>query len=148
MNLECANWAFYHKYDPFFISDRSAVINIDYAHILSKSSKSWFCRLQNEMVYNKGLRMVMMKGEPLLRRVSKILDRVVELWFYNFWVSLNRHVSKFLYREIAIDHNLDGYYTFILYHLHPAFYLLLVGYCLNALCFIFQLYNRLINKTE
>ena len=148
-NLECLNWAFYHKNVSFFISDLSAEINIDYAHSLGKSSKPWFCRLENGMVYNKGLRMVMMKGDPLLRRVSEILDRVFEAGFYNFWVSFKRHKFKLKFRKIAIDHNLDGYYSFNLYHLQPAFYLLLVGYCLNALCFVFELfYNRLINKTK
>ena len=147
--LECLIWAFYHKNVPFFMSDLSSEINIDYAYSLGKSSKPWFCRLENGMVYNKGLRMVMMKGDPLLRRISEIFDRVVEAGFYNFWVSFNRHESKITFRKIAINHNLDGYFSFNLYHLQPAFYLLLVGYCLNALFFIYELlYNRLINKTN
>jgi hypothetical protein len=148
-DLECIYWVFYHKNISFFMSDLSAEINIDYAYSLGKSSKPWFCRLQNGMAYNKGLRMVMMKGDPLLTGVSETLDRVVEAGFYNFWVSFNRHVSKITFRKIAFDHNLDGYYSFNLYHLQPAFYLLLVGYCLNALCFIFELlHNRPINKTK
>ena len=38
------------------------------------------------MAYNEGLSMVMLNGDPLLRRVSEIIDRVVEAGFYNFWI--------------------------------------------------------------
>jgi hypothetical protein len=91
--------------------------------------------------------MIMFHADPLMRRVNKIIDRVVEAGLYNYWISLTMHMSKLYSRKIAIFHPLDGYYSFKLYHMQPAFYLLLMGWCISALCFMVELlYNRIFNK--
>jgi len=91
--------------------------------------------------------MVMLNGDTLLRRVSEIIHRLVEGGFYSFLMSLEKHKFTFDFRKIAIVHPLDGYYSFNLYHMRPVFYLLLIGWCLSSLCFIFEmLYNRLLSK--
>jgi len=71
--------------------------------------------------------MVMLHGDPLLRRVSEIIGRVVEAGLFNFWISLQMHGRKLFSRKVAIFHPNDAYYSFNLYHMQPAFYLLLMG---------------------
>jgi len=75
-----------HKNISLFIPDLNAEILNDDAYNLRKSFVPFLCRLETTFVYNEGLRMVMLNGDPLLRRVSEIIDRVVEAGFYNTWV--------------------------------------------------------------
>jgi len=58
-----------------------------------------------------------LNGDPLLRRVSEIVDRVVEAGFYNFWISQYKHYAKLFSRRTGIVKPLDGYYSFNLYHM-------------------------------
>ena len=91
--------------------------------------------------------MLMFHGDPLLRRVNEIIGRVVEAGLYTFWTSLRIHSFKLQSRKIAIVQPIDEYYSFSLYHMQPAFYLLLIGWCLSALCFMFELmYNRVLRN--
>jgi hypothetical protein len=90
--------------------------------------------------------MIMFHGDPLLRRVTEIIDRVVEAGLYNYWISISMNQYKINSQKIAIVHPLDGYYSFNLYHMQPAFYLLLMGWCLSVLCFIVELLcNRVLS---
>jgi hypothetical protein len=93
--------------------------------------------------------MLMLQGDPLMRQVTEIIDRVVEAGLYDYWISLVMQVFEISYREIFLHHPLDGYYIFNLYHMQPAFYLLLMGWCLSALCFAVELfYNRVLSKRK
>jgi len=90
---------------------------------------------------------MMFHKDPLTRRVNDIIDRVVEAGLYNYWIYLEFNWPKILFQKIAIVHRLDDYYSFNLYHLQTVFCLLLMGWCLSALCFIFEvLYNRVLCK--
>jgi hypothetical protein len=114
---------------------------------VGENSKPLLCSLEDGIVYSFGQIMVMFHGDPLLRRVTEIIDRVVEAGIYNYWISLSMNILKLYSQKIAIVHPLDGYYSFNLYHTQPAFYLLLMGWCLSALCFIVEvLYNRIFSK--
>jgi hypothetical protein len=82
-----------------------------------------------------------------MRRVTEIIDRVVEAGIYNYWIPQRIPLHKLLSPKIAIVHLLDWYYRFNLYHMQPVFYLLLICWCISALCFIFEvLYNRVLSK--
>jgi len=138
--------AVYHKNISFFTPDINAEILNENAYNLSKSLEPFLCKLENDLVYNEGIRMVMLYGDPLLRRVSEIIDRVVEAGFYNFWISRFQHNRKVIYHIQHTVHRLDGYYSLNLHHMRPVFYLLLIGWCLSSLCFIFELlYIRLLS---
>ena len=80
---ECSRWAFYHMNVSYFTSDLTAEIYNYFAYTWGKTFEPFLCKLGNGVVYNEGLRMVMLNGDPLLRRVSEIIDRVVEAVFYN-----------------------------------------------------------------
>jgi len=106
--------------------------------------------MYNIIVYNSdGIAMIMLYGDPLLRRVSEIIDRVVAAGIYTFWISKEMHLVKLQTEKVAIVNPLDGYYSFNLYHMQPAFYILLMGLSISTLCFILEVfYNRLLTKTN
>ena len=80
--------------------------------------------------------MIMFHGDPLMRRVTEIFDRLVEAGIYSHWNSKRILYLKLYSRKIGIFHPLDEYYSFKLYHMQPSFDLLLIGWCLSAFCFI------------
>jgi hypothetical protein len=140
-------WAKYHKNVSFLFSDLKFEILRTNGKIFGENSEPFLCRLEDGVVYNEDLRMIMLQGDPLLRRVTEIIDRVVESGIYNYWVSRKSKSIKLRYQKTPIDNAHDGYYSFNLYHMQPAFYLLLVGWCLSGLCFLVELlYNRVLSK--
>jgi hypothetical protein len=98
------------------------------------------CKLEDEVIFNNGLSMIMFHGDPLMRRVAEIIDRVVVANLYNYWISLKMQKLKIFAQEIALVQPLDGYYSFNMYHMQPAFYLLSMGWCLSAICFMIELF--------
>jgi hypothetical protein len=114
---------------------------------VGENSEKLLCKLEDRVFSTTGLTMIMFHGDPLMGRVTEFIDRVVEAGIYNYWISFNINIRKILSRKIAIVHPLQGYYSFNLYHMLPAFYLLLIGWCLSALCFLVELlYNRVYRK--
>jgi hypothetical protein len=82
-----------------------------------------------------------------MRRFTKIIDLLFEAVLYKYWISLSKNMFELRTRMMAIFHPLDGFYSFELYHMQPAVYLLLIGRCLSALCFRVELfYNRVLRK--
>jgi hypothetical protein len=140
-------WAMYHKNVSVLISDKSVEANYVIGNLVGENSEPLLCRLEDGVVFSTGLTMLMFHGDPLMRRVTEIIDRVVEAGIYNYWISLFMNLGKLYSRKIGIVHPNDGYYSFNLYHMQPAFYLLLMGWCLSALCFMVEVfYNRIFRK--
>jgi hypothetical protein len=145
----CVDWARYQKNVSILLVDRFAEDRFARGFFVSENSEPLICKLEDGVVESYGKSMVMFNGDPLMRRVTEIIDRVVVAGLYNYWVSKHFHMNKLYFRKIAIVHPLDGYYSFNLYHMQPAFYLLLMGWCISAICFIVELlYNRVLNKTD
>jgi hypothetical protein len=126
--------------------DKIAEDNYASGAFVGENSEPLLCGLDDGVVFNTGLTMIMFHGDPLLRRINAIIDRVVEAGIYNFWISLSAHSFKLYSRKVAIVHPINGYYSFNLYHMQPAFYLILIGWCLSVLCFIVEVfYSRLLS---
>jgi hypothetical protein len=143
----CLDWAKYQKNVSVLLLDKVAEDEYARGDFVGENSEPLLCRLEDGIIYTFGQSMIMFHGDPLMRRVNEIIDRVVEAGLYNHWVSLNKHVLKLYSGKIAIVHPLDGYYSFNLYHMQVAFYLLLMGWCLCVLCFVFEvLYNHIFTK--
>jgi hypothetical protein len=143
----CVDWAKYQKNVSILLDDSVAEMHYAVGDLFGENSEPLLCRLEDGVVFTTGLSMIMLYGDPLLRRVTEIIDRVVEAGIYNYWVSLYMNKHKIKSRKIAIVHPLSEYYSFNLYHMQPAFYLILMGWCLSAICFIVELlYNRLFSK--
>jgi hypothetical protein len=140
-------WASYHKnvslfYDDLFIQGFYAR-----GEYVDENGESLLCKLKDGPVYKNGISMIMFHGDPLLRRVSEIIDRVVEAGLYNHWISLKMDSDKLHARKIALVNPLGAYYSFNIHHMQPPFYLLSMGLCLSSVCFIVELlYNRLSSK--
>ena len=116
---------------------------------LGEFSESLVCRLVAGVLHNEGLGMITLKGDPLMRKVNEIIDHVVEPGLYNYWISLDIHELKCLSRKITLVHPTDRYYSFSLYHMQPAFYLLWMGWCISAICFMVEVfYNRVLSKRK
>jgi len=146
---DCIDWAKYHKNDSILFSDLEMELYYAEGDMLGENSEPFLCALDDGVVYNEGLRLVMLQGDQLMRGVTEIIDRVVEAGLYNFWISQYLHKFKVESRKISLVHPLDEYYSFNLYHMQPAFYLLLMGWCLSALCFMVELlYNRVLSKRK
>jgi hypothetical protein len=143
----CMNWAIHQKNVSVLMSDTTAEMSYATGGLIGENSERLLCRLEDGAVLSTGISMLMYHGEPLLRRVTEIIDRVFQAGLYKYWASLYVHSLKIDSRKIAIVHPLDGYYSFNLYHMHPAFYLLLMGCCLSALCFMMELlFKRVLTK--
>jgi len=143
----CVNWAKYQKNVSFLMMDSNAEILYDGGLFVGDNSEPLVCRLEDGVVYFSGLHMIMFHGDPLMMRVNELIARYFEAGLYNFWVIISTGRSKLFSRKKPIFQLLDGYYNFNLYHLQPAFYLLLIGWCLSALCFMIELLcNGVLNK--
>jgi hypothetical protein len=146
--MECV---FLHKNMSVFATDLIIDYFFAFDRQLFEISQTMMCKLEDGMVYNYGLSMIMFHADPLLRRVSEIFDRVFEAGLYNHWISMlmNEVNAKQQTRKIALVHPLDEYYSFKIYHMQPAFYLLLMGWCLSSLCFMVELlFNRFLSKRK
>jgi hypothetical protein len=143
------DWATYQKNISLFLEDLDVEIMYAFGKCVGENSEPLLCKLEDGVVYNNGLSMIMLHGDPLLRRVSEITDRVFVAGLYNYWISLYMHRYKLLSRKIALVNPLDGYYSFSMYHMQPAFYILLMGWCLSSLSFMVELlYNRVLCKRK
>jgi hypothetical protein len=121
----------------------------DSGYFVGENSELLVCGLEDGVVFNLGLSMIMFHGDPLMKRVNEIVDRVVEAGLYQFWMKVFMNLQKLYYNRIGIVNPLDGYYSFNLYHLQPAFYLLLMGWCVSVICFMVELlYNRVLRKRK
>jgi hypothetical protein len=142
------NWAKYRKNVAVLLVDNIAERKYATGDYVGENSEPLLCRLEDGVVYKNDLSMVMFYGDPLLRWVNGIIDRVVEAGIYNYWISMNMDATKLKSRKKAIVHALDEYYSFNLYHMQPAFYVLLMGWCICVFCFMVEfLCFRVLNKT-
>jgi hypothetical protein len=143
----CVEWVKIEKYLLVLLNDKYAEDMYAGGDFVGKNSERLVCMLEDGIVYRYGQSMIMFHGDPLMSRVTEIIDHVVEAGIYNHWISKNTHDRKIKSRKVAIVHPLDEYYSFNLYHMQPAFVLLLTGWCLSILSFIVELlYNRILSK--
>ena len=143
----CFGWAKYHKNVSILSLDKIPEEFFASGDLVGENSEPFLCRLEDGEIYSYGKSMVIFHGDPLMTRVYDIIDRVVEAGLHSFWNSLRLNCLKIYSRKIAIVHLLDEYFSFKLYHMQPAFYLLFIGWCLSAFCFMVEvLYSRLISK--
>ena len=116
---------------------------------VGENSEPLLCKLEDRLFLQTGFTIVIIHGDPLMRRITEIINRVVEAGVIEYWISWLIHRRQLRSRKIAIVHPLDGYYNFNLYHMQPAFYILLFGWCLSVLCLMFELlYNRVLSKIK
>jgi len=146
-NWDCVKWAKYHRNATILMSDVFAELNYASGAFVDENSEPLICRVEDGVVFSSGISMIMFHGDPLMRRVTEIIDRLVESGIYSQWDSPRNELLKLRSRKIGTVHPLDGYYSFNLYHMQLAFYLLLMGLCLSAFCFMIEvLYNCILSQ--
>jgi hypothetical protein len=144
----CVNWTKYQNASILFDDLYAAEIYAG-GGFVGENSEPLVCRLEDGLVFSTGLKIIMFHGDPLMKRVTEIVDRVVEAGLYKYWISQRMQLLKLRSRKIALVHPLNGYYSFNLYHMQPAFHLLLMGCCISALCFVIELLcTRVLNKRK
>jgi len=146
-HTDCLNWAMYHKNVSILLIED--IFEMMYAAGLynGQNSEPLLCRLEDGVFFPLSVTIIMLYGDPLLRRVTEIIDRVVEAGIYNYWISLKLYLFELRSRKKAIVIPFEGYYSFNLYHMQPAFYLFLIGCCLSAVSFVVDLlYHHVISK--
>jgi hypothetical protein len=142
-------WAVYHKNVSIFVGDLHVEAFFALGYLVGENSEPLLCKLEDGTYYNDGLSMIMSHEDPLLRRVSEIIDRVVEAGLFKYVISLYMNNFKVYGHKIALVNPLDEYYSFKIYHMQTAFYLLLMGWCLSTLCFMVELlYYRFLSKRK
>jgi hypothetical protein len=145
----CISWAKYQRNVSFLMSDIFAEYFYANGFLVGENSENLVCKLEDGVFLQSGYTMVMSHGDPQMRRVNEIIYRVVQAGIYNVWISLHMHQDKLYSRKISLVHPFDGYYSFKLYHMQSAFYLLLMGWCVSVLCFFVELlYNRVLGKRK
>jgi hypothetical protein len=145
--LVCLSWAQYYKNVSVFLPEYQFQIQSDNGVYVGGNEEPLLCRIDDGVYFNPQSVMIMLYGEPLLKRINDIFDRVVEAGLYNFWLSELVNQYKIEAQKIAIVNPPDKYYSFDLYHMQPAFYLLLMGLCLSVFCFVIELFcYRLLNN--
>jgi hypothetical protein len=143
----CVEWAMNQKNTSVLLSNLYALLGYSTGYFAGENAEPLLCSLKDGVVFHSGQVMLMLHGDPLLRRVNEIICRVVEAGIYNYWLSLLIYTLNLQYMKIGIVQLIDEYYSFNFHHMLPAFYLLLMGWCLSALCFMFEvLYNRVLKK--
>jgi hypothetical protein len=145
----CLYWTIYHKNVSVLLEENLVEMLYAVGDFIGENSEPLLCGLEDGVVLNSGLSMIMFYGDPLMKRVTEIIDRVVEAGIYNYWISIYLNNEKLRSRKIAIVNKFDEYYSFNLYHMQPAFYLLLMGWCISVICFMVELlYNRVLTKIK
>jgi hypothetical protein len=147
LNDGCLSWAKHYKNASVLLIDVVAEEFYAIGDFLSENSKPLICRLEDGVILNTGLIMIMLHGDPLMKRVSEVVDRVVEAGLYNYWNSQRMFRLELSTQKIRHVQPLDGYYSFNITHLQPAFYFLLMGLCISVVCFTVEfLYYRVLSK--
>jgi len=77
-DFHCVDVAIYHRNVSILFADLNAEFYNAFGYNLGAKSEPLLCKLEDGIVHNNGLRMVMLNGDPLLRRISEIIVRVVE----------------------------------------------------------------------
>jgi hypothetical protein len=145
----CVDWATREQNVSVLMLDVSVKVAAKAFPLFKKSDKYFLCRIDDGLFYNFESVMLMFYGDPILTRVNEIIDRVMEAGLYNYWFSQFEYQYESLLLNLNTTFQIEEYYSFNLYHMQPAFYLLLMGLCLSVFCFVIEvIFYRLINKRK
>ena len=67
----------------FFISDFLAELINAIGKFVGENSEPFMCRIEDGVIYSSVLSMITFHGGPSMRRVSEIIDRLVEAVLYS-----------------------------------------------------------------
>ena len=77
------------------------------------------------------------KGHPILHKMNKMFRRLFELGFdLKSWSEI-KHITKL--KSFDKIHHEEGYFVFSLTHLATVFFLILYGYAISSIVFLFEI---------
>jgi hypothetical protein len=124
---KCLRWAMYHKSVSILCYEDKAEFSYTSGKYVGENSKPLVCKLEDGVIIPVLSTMLMFPGDPLMRRVNVIIDRVVEAGLYNHWFSVVLSSRKARNKKIAIVQQFNEYYSFNLNHMQITFYFLFMG---------------------
>jgi hypothetical protein len=80
----CLNWAVLEQNVSVVVPEDNFEMLVDTYLLLKKNVKRPLCRIEDGVFSNNQLAMLMFNGEPLLKRVNEIIDRVLEAGLYKY----------------------------------------------------------------
>ena len=142
----CFKWAHDHRNISIILNELTVEEKFLTSNELDENSKPLICPLDDGILMTVHNAMIMRVGDPLLERIDEIIQRVVEAGMFMQW-------KKSFFDEIKIRSGtihryslLDDYYSFTLEHMQPAFYMLLIGFCISTVIFLLELaYHRIVH---
>jgi hypothetical protein len=93
----CLDLATNHRNMSVLVSDLNAEIYYASRYFIGENSEPILCSLKDGVVFHSDTVVLMLQGDPLLRRVNEIIRRVVEAGLYIFWTSMRIHQAKLHY---------------------------------------------------
>jgi hypothetical protein len=94
-NWDCVEWAKYYKNISIFLTEISEEFNYATVEFVGENSKPLLCKLDDGVLFPYSLTMMMFHGDPLMKRVNDIIDRVVEASLYNYWISIEFNLLNY-----------------------------------------------------
>jgi hypothetical protein len=140
----CLKWALDYKNISIILDEVDIEEKYSSSSVMYENSKPLICPLDDGNVVIINNAMMMRVGDPLLERINEVIQRVVEAGLFMQWK--NSHFDELKMRSGTLRSYslLDDYYNFTLEHMHPAFYLLLMGFCISTLILLLELaHNRI-----
>jgi hypothetical protein len=114
----CVKLAMYQKNILVMLSQLFAEERYALGDFVGENSEPLLCKLEDGVFLQTCITMVMFHIDPLMKRVTEIVDRVFEAGLYKYWISLKMNRYRILSHKIALVHPLVEYYSFNLYHMH------------------------------
>jgi hypothetical protein len=135
----CVKWAYVYKNISLILDELSIEERYSSSSLMDENSKPLLCCLEDGVVMYGDSVMMMRMGDPLLERINDIIHRVVEAGIFMQWKKSHFDNMKVRAGTIRSYRPLNNYYSFAMKHMHPAFYLLLMGYAVSTSVFILEI---------
>jgi hypothetical protein len=110
------------------------------------NNRPLLCKLENGDVRTLEFAIFVMKGNPFIEFIDKVMRQVVEGGIFIYIKKRGFHRTKL---ELKVDFPIyvDTFYAISIRHLQAAFYLVMLGYVLALACFVIEItWHRYVSK--
>ena len=141
-NSVCFKWAHEYKNISVILDEVDIEERYSTSSLMDENSKPLICPLDDGITFTANYAMIMRMGDPLLGRIDEIIQRVMEAGMFMQWKKSHLDKIKIKSGTLHSYSLLDDYYPFTLEHMQPAFYMLLMGFCISTVVFLLELANH------
>jgi hypothetical protein len=137
-NIEACTQRVAQRGDFVTISNHNRIQYLNSNKTLANNGKSLLCTFGDKVIQNFKTFYVP-RGSPLLHHFNRAIAVAVQAGLVEHWFESELVASKIKAASIKKISLLDDYSVFVLTYLQPAFYLLVLGYCLASFVFVVEL---------